>query len=100
VFFTLAISSTLGGVFILLYLVPLENEGLGGGVIEKSKGYFYLCMLGWNIKVLVFWSRSRSQGSILRGLWKFYKRRMKQYKYGGTFGDPNIFFLFFVFFYW
>jgi hypothetical protein len=60
--------------------------------MKESKSYLYLCMHEWNMKVLVFWSKSRCQGGILRNLWKFYKRRMKQYKYGGTFGDPTILF--------
>jgi hypothetical protein len=73
----------------------LEKEWRIGGFLWKNqKSYLYVCMHGWNIKVLKFWNISRSQGGILWNLWKLYKRRMKQYKFGGTFGDPTILFYF------
>ncbi len=65
-FFTWAPSTTLGGVFFFGFIWRLwrRNEGLGV-FMEKSKSYFYVCMHGWNNKVLKFWSTSRSQGGIL-----------------------------------
>lgn len=94
-FFTWATSTTLGGGFFWFFLAPLEKEWRIGGFLWKNqKSYFYVCMHGWNIKVLKFWNISRSQGGILWNLWKLYMRRMKQYKFGGTFGDPTILFYF------